>query len=264
MRHVILLTFLFLTGCAISEEKEIAMGRDAAPQFEREFGGLYPEPAVQNYVQEVGMELAANTRRPHLPWQFRVLNSQEVNAFALPGGFIYITRGLLDNLENEAQLASVLGHEVAHVAHRHSVQQIQRAQFAQGGALLAGIFVGGVAGDASNLVASLALMRYGRGQEREADLSGLNYLVREGYEPRAMIQTMEILEASSGGRGGGGLDFLSTHPSPGNRQEYLAEQIDKRYDAVATGGVTNEDRFEQIVRRRPDRDIVGREVIGQR
>ena len=255
MRHATLILILLLTGCAISEEKEIAMGRDAAPTFEREFGGLYPDPAVQDYVHEVGMDLAQDTNRAHLPWQFRVLDSDEVNAFALPGGFVYLTKGLLFNLENEAQLASVLGHEIAHVAHRHSVQQLQRAQFVQGGSLLVGIFAGGVAGDVSNLAASLALMRYGRGQEREADLSGLNYVVRDGYEPHAMVETMEILERASGGKRGG-LDFLSTHPSPGNRREYLAERIDKRYETVVSGGATNEDRFESIVLRR--RDAIGR------
>jgi beta-barrel assembly-enhancing protease len=256
MRHATLILFLLLTGCAISEEKEVAMGRDAAPKFEREFGGLYPDPAVQEYVHGVGIELAQDTNRAHLPWQFRVLNSDDVNAFALPGGFVYITKGLLFNLENEAQLASVLGHEVAHVAHRHSVQQLQRAQFVQGGSLLVGIFAGGTAGDVSSLAASLALMRYGRGQEREADLSGLNYVVREGYEPRAMVQTMEILERTSGGKRGG-LGFLSTHPSPGNREKYLAERISKRYETDASGGVTNEDRFESIVLRH-------RDAIGQR
>lgn len=263
MRYATILTLLFLTtGCAISEEREIAMGEKAAPEFEREFGGLYPDPAIQNYVAEIGNELASNTDRPHLPWQFRVLNSDEVNAFALPGGFVYITKGLLFKLENEAQLASVLGHEVGHVAHRHSVQQIQRTQFVQGGALLAGIFGGGLAGQATNIAASLALMRYSRGQEREADVSGLQYMAKEGYQPEAIVETMEILQKEAGNRGG--LDFFSTHPSAGNRKEFLSEQIDRRYDAVATQGVTNEDRFEQIVLRRRDRENIGREAIGQR
>jgi predicted Zn-dependent protease len=262
MRYATILTLLLVTGCAISEEKEIAMGEKAAPELEREFGGLYPDAAVQNYVAEVGNELASNTDRPHLPWQFRVLNSDEVNAFALPGGFVFVTKGLLFNLENEAQLASVLGHEVGHVAHRHSVQQIQRTQFVQGGALLAGIFGGGLVGEATNIATSLALMRYSRGQEREADVSGLQYMTNEGYQPEAIVETMEILQRKAGGRGA--LDFFSTHPSPGNRREYLAEQIDRRYDAVATQGVTNEDRFQQIVLRRRDRERFGHEMIGQR
>jgi predicted Zn-dependent protease len=108
-------------------------------------------------------------------------------------------------------------------------------------------------------------MRYGRGQEREADLSGLNYIAREGYDPEAMVETMQILQREAGNRGG--IDFFSTHPSPDNRREYLVERIDQRYDAVVTGGVTNQDRFEQIVLRRRDRDngdVAGRDVIGQR
>ena len=259
MRHATmpaLVLFLFLTGCTISEEQEIAIGRDAAPQFEQEFGGIYPDPAVQNYVQDIGMELVRHTDRPNLPWRFRVLNSDQVNAFALPGGFIYITQGLLGSLENEAQLASVIGHEIAHVDHRHSVQQLQRSQLIGGGAALAGLISGSGAGaDASSLVAGLALMSYSRGQEKEADLSGLNYIARQGYQPRAIVETMRILKEAGGG--GGPPEFFSSHPDPKNRGEYLTERIEDRYANVISVGRTNEDRFDQIVGRL-------RNAVGQR
>lgn len=256
MRHATtILVLLFITGCTISEEQEIAMGRDAAPKFEQEFGGLYPDEEVQQYVQDIGMELVQYTDRPNLPWQFRVLNAEQINAFALPGGFIYITQGMLQSLENEAQLASVLGHEIGHVAERHSVQQLQRTQLIGGGAALAGIFGGGAVGDVTSVVAGLALMSYSREQEREADLSGLNYIAREGYEPRSMVETMQILKQAGGD--GGPPEFFSSHPSPDNRGEYLAQRIQDRYADVISVGATREDRFERIVGRLRSRDTVG-------
>src|SRR2546428_579819 len=118
--HLLLLTALVLMstlGCAIGEKDEIAMGKKAQPQFEKQFGGLYPDPEVQQYVNEVGMSMTRYTGRPDLPWQFRVVNSRQINAFSLPGGYTYVTQGLLFNLKSEAQLAAILGHESGHVAH---------------------------------------------------------------------------------------------------------------------------------------------------
>jgi predicted Zn-dependent protease len=252
-RFLLLLPLLLTLGCAISQEKEIQLGQEAAPQFEREFGGLYPDRQVQAYVNEVGLELAAQAGRPGLPWQFRVLNSDQVNAFALPGGFIYVTQGLLFRMENEAMLAGVLGHEVGHVAHRHSVKQIQRTQTAQGLSAVAGIvgalFGFGGVGDVTNVVASLTLMTYSRGQEKESDLSGLRYMTRTGYNPEGMVQTMHVLQQASGG-GGGPPQFLSSHPNPGNRIEYLTETIEKRYPQAADTGDLGADRFQRAMGRR--------------
>src|SRR5687767_3611579 len=106
---IVLLVFV-ATGCAISEEKEIEIGRQSHAQFEREFGGIYPDQQIQQYTSRVGMDMARYAGRPKLPWQFAVLNSKQVNAFAVPGGYVYITRGLLFRMENEAMLAGVLGH----------------------------------------------------------------------------------------------------------------------------------------------------------
>lgn len=249
LRTVLLLSLvLAAAGCGISRQQEIQLGLQARPQFEQEFGGLYPDADVQRYVQEVGMDLAGETDRRDLPWEFRVLDSDQVNAFALPGGFIYITKGLLFNLENEAQLAAVLGHEVAHVARRHSVQQLQRAQLVQGGALLAGLFGGESAaavGDIGQVVAGLALMKYGRDQEKEADVAGLKYLAREGYQPEASVRVMETLGRLGGPRSAP--EFLSSHPDPGSRQEYLARRIRRDYAEVIAGGRTDREEFERRV-----------------
>ena len=237
-------------GCAISVEEEIAIGREAAPQFEAEFGGLYPDRQIQSYVNEVGTQLARHAGRPQLPWQFRVLNSDQVNAFALPGGFIYITQGLLFRMRNEAMLSGVLGHEVAHVAHRHSVRQIQRAQTAQGLSALAGfagaLFGYGGVGDVASIVATVSLMSYSRDQEKESDLSALKYMTQLGYNPEGMVQMMRVLQEASGG-GGGPPEFLSSHPNPGNRLEYLTDAIEDRYEQAADTGDFHEDRFRRIV-----------------
>jgi predicted Zn-dependent protease len=233
-------------GCAISQEQEIEMGRQMAPQFEKEYGGLHDDPVVQDYVNRVGMSLVQFAGRRELPWQFRVVDSDQINAFALPGGYVYITRGLLGNLEDEAQLAAILGHEIGHVIERHSVQQIQRAQGAQFIPLLAGLFGGGLVGDAAGAVTQLGLMKYGRDQEREADFRGLTYMTRGGYDPDGIVEAMEIMQRASGG-GGRTPEFLSTHPNPGNRIEYLSDAVDKSEAQQAGARITGEDAFRQNV-----------------
>lgn len=236
-------------GCGISRQQEIEIGLQARPEFEQQFGGLYENADVQQYVQEVGMSLVDETDRRRLPWEFRVLDSDSINAFALPGGFIYITRGLLFNLRNEAELAAILGHEAAHVAHRHSVQQLQRAHLAQGGAALAGLFGGGepLVGNVAQLVAGPAMMTYSREQEKEADLSGLKYLAAEGYDPEAMVNVMRTL-----GKLGGDArppEFLSSHPNPETREDYLARRVRRDYRDVITAGREDPGEFERRVLR---------------
>lgn len=235
-RGLILLLVMMLPGvggCTMSVQQEIELGRQSHEKFEREFGGVYPDQEVQQYVNRVGLDMARYAGRPRMVWQFRVLNSDQINAFAVPGGYIYITRGLLFHLNNEAQLAGVLGHESGHIAHRDSVHQIQQAQLLQGGVLLAGIFGGDTAGDIAGVVASLGLLKYTRDQEKSADLAGLQYMTQAGYNPRGMVQLMRILQQAGGD---GGPQFLSTHPDPGNRIEYLTETINEKYRMAAQNG----------------------------
>jgi len=236
---------VLVTGCTINEQKEIQIGQETHGQFEKEFGGKYPDPQLQTYVSNVGMNVARYAGRSNLPWQFAVLNSKQVNAFAVPGGYIYITQGLLFRLENEAMLAGVLGHEAAHIAHRHSVQQMQRAQTAQGLSTVVGVvgsvFGYGWAGDVTGAVASISLMKYGRDQEKQSDLSGLKYMTQAAYDPRGMVQTMTVLQQAAGK--GGAPEFLSSHPNPGNRLTYLKETIQKKYAPAAQGGKIGEEEF---------------------
>lgn len=249
---LLVLSLALLGGCAISQEEEISMGRDVAPQFEREFGGLYPDQAVQNYVSGVGDRLVNYSGRTDLPWHFRVLDSDQINAFALPGGQIYITKGLLFRLQDEAQLAGILGHEIAHVSQRHTVEQLEREQLFQGGLTVASVLTGaGSVADIGQLVGGLVMMRYSRDQEREADLIGLDYLVRGGYDPQALPQALRIIERTAGGKGPP--EFLSTHPSSEGRIEALDEKINTTYSGIISGGRTGAREFQSIVPATPPR-----------
>jgi predicted Zn-dependent protease len=213
----------------IGEEQEIAMGREAAEQITQQIG-LYPDDELQSYVSRLGKQLAAESERPNLPWTFRVVDDPSVNAFALPGGFIFVTRGLLSHMTSEAELVSVLGHEIGHVTGRHSVEQLSKAQLAQVG-LVAGMILSPELasgyGDLANTGLSLLFLKYGRDDEREADDLGLRYMVGEGYDPREMPGVFETLRRvgereAQGGRVPG---WLSTHPTPENRIERIGAQV---------------------------------------
>ena len=213
----------------IGEEQEIAMGREAAEQVTQQIG-LYPDDELQAYVARLGKQLAADSERPNLPWTFRVVDDPSVNAFALPGGFIFVTRGLLTHMTSEAELVSVIGHEIGHVTGRHSVEQMSKAQLAQVG-LVAGMILSPELasgyGELANTGLSLLFLKYGRDDEREADDLGLRYLVNEGYDPREMPGVFETLrrvgeKEAQGGRVPG---WLSTHPTPENRIERISGQV---------------------------------------
>jgi len=225
------------------------MGQQLHPKFEKESGGLYPDSQVQEYVNTVGLSVARYAGRPNLEWRFSVVNSKQVNAFAVPGGYIYITQGLLFRLTNEAQLAGVLAHESGHIARRHTVKQIGRAQTTQGLSTVAGVVGGlfgyGWAGDVTSAVGSLSLMSYSREQEHEADTEGLKYMTEAGYNPQGMVQLMKILQSSGGKKGAP--EFLSTHPNPGNRVEYLTEEIEKKYFDAARNGELGEENFQRYI-----------------
>lgn len=225
----------------VSEAQEIQIGRESDPQIVAQMG-LYPDSAVQRYVREIGLAMAARSERPHLPWTFRVLDDPTVNAFALPGGFIYVTRGILTHLTSEAELAGVLGHEIAHVTARHSANQMSRAQLANLGLGVGMIFsetVRDYAGLASQSV-GLLFLKFGRDDESQADELGVRYMAEAGYDPRELSGVMRMLSRTSELSSGGGRvpEWLSTHPDPGNRSEAILQQ-------VAAGGYTGARRVER-------------------
>lgn len=245
-RLTILLGILGAAGCAISEKQEIAMGQQAQPQIEQEMGGLYDDPQMQQYFNRVGQSVVTYAGRQQLPWEFRIVESEMVNAFALPGGFVYMTTGLLRRLETEAQMAAILAHEIAHVTERHSVRQIEKTQWAQGGAIAAGIFGGGDVAQLAGVAANLALTGYSRDQEKDADLTGLTFLARAGYNPEAMVEAMQIISEADTGRNRPP-EFLSTHPNPENRLRYLQREIERRFPEEASTGVVGAEEYRRQV-----------------
>ena len=203
----------------MSEEQEIAMGKEADPQIIAQFG-LYEDSAIQNFITLKGKQMAAISHRPQLEHHFRVLNSEVVNAFAVPGGYVYFTRGILTHFNSEADFAGVLGHEIGHVAHRHSVAQQRNAILAQLG-LIAGIIISPELAQFADVASSglqLLLLKYGRDAEREADQLGVEYSSKIGYDAKEMALFFKTLERQSAGTEGGELpEFLSTHPNPADR-----------------------------------------------
>ena len=196
---------LVLSSCAVnpvtgkqdfvvlSEEQEIQMGREYNAQILRQYQ-IYEDEKIQSYVQSIGESLAKKSHRPNLIYRFTVLDSPEINAFALPGGYIYINRGLMAYMSSEEELAAVLGHEIGHVTARHSVRQYSQAQLM--GLLSAAIEInsGRTAGDLANLASGALLSGYGREMELEADDLGAQYIYQDGYSPQGMYDVLAVLK----------------------------------------------------------------------
>ena len=207
----------------VSESQEIAMGQEAAGQIEASIGVVDNE-ALNAWVQQMGESLARDSERPNLPWRFRVLDDPTPNAFALPGGFIYVTRGMMSLMDSEAELAGVIGHEIGHVTARHSVQQISRQQLGQIGLVVGMVLVPELAqfGDLAGTGLGLLFLKYGRDAERQADDLGLRYALADNYDVRQMPDVFASLERTSEMAGNSPLpSFLSTHPEPGERIERI-------------------------------------------
>ena len=230
---------LSLWGCAtnpatgkpqialISEQQEIEMGREYDQQIQQQLG-LYRDPKLQDYVNRIGQRLAAASERPNLPWTFRVIDDPVVNAFAIPGGHVYVTRGLMTHLTSEAELASVIGHEIGHVTARHSVEQMSKQQLAQIG-LLAGMIVSPTVAQYGDLAAQglqVMFLKYSRDDERQADGLGLRYMYQQNYDPREMPRVFETLRRVSQSQGSGRIPgWLSTHPTEEERIRTISGQV---------------------------------------
>jgi len=260
-----LLMFVF-TGCAvnpvtgrnelaimnISAEQEVALGGKSYQQALQQMGGLYPDRELNSYVNRVGQRLARTSHRPELTYQFKVVNDSSPNAFALPGGFIAITRGLLINMENEAQLAAVLGHEIGHVTARHSVQEMQRSTLLNTtigllGAVVGGTDYGPLITQAGGLTANLIGKRYSREQEYEADHLGIEYMARASYGLQGAVQLQEIFvrKLDSGGSDNWGGGLFRSHPVSADR---LAQN--RRIVASEYPGYRSQDGLDESAYRR--------------
>jgi predicted Zn-dependent protease len=246
---VALLTTLLMAACAtnpvtgkrelsfMSEAQEISVGRELDAQVRQEMG-LYANDELQRYVQELGMRLARSSQRPNLPWSFAVLDSPAVNAFALPGGFIYITRGILPYLDNEAQLVGVLGHEIGHVTARHSAQQYTRGMGASLGVLVGSIFVPAMRpfGDLAQGSIGVLFLKFGRDDELQADALGAGYAAGGGWDPDevpAFLTTLARIAETTDRNGVP--NWLATHPQPENRAARVTETV-KKVRTEAEGG----------------------------
>ena len=229
----------------MSEQDEIKMGQEAAPQIAASMG-LYDDPELQSYVEGIGLRMASASQRPHLPWQFRVIDDPAVNAFAVPGGFIYVTRGILAHMNSEAELAGVLGHEIGHVTARHSVSQMTRQQFANVGLGLGslGLAVMG-AGQLGQMLTQYAgagtqllFLKYGRDDEIQSDDLGLQYMSVAGYAPGEMPKVFHTLGRQTEEQGGARVpEWQSTHPAPENRVARIQGEITKLPPAQREGRV---------------------------
>lgn len=245
-----LISTVVMTGCSVnpatggrefnlvSESQEIELGRSSDPSIVAQYG-LYDDEELAGYVDSLGQRLAASSERASLPWTFRVLDDPIVNAFALPGGYIYVTRGILAHLGSEAEIVGVLGHEIGHVTARHGATQMSKGLLAQAGLGVAAAvdvpLLTGALGLAEGGI-GLLFLKHGRDDERQADRLGVRYSLRADYDPRSLAEVFETLarvsEAASAERMPG---WLSTHPSPGNRQDLLDQEI-----AQIPGGLSSD------------------------
>jgi predicted Zn-dependent protease len=251
---------LFPGGCArnpvtgkselslVSESQEIEMGRQSAQQVAQSIG-YYDDAAVQSYVSGLGMKMAQASERPNLPWEFHVVNDASVNAFALPGGFIFVTRGLMTSINDEAELATVVGHEIGHVTNRHSVQQISKAQLAQLGLGIGSIVssdIARLAGLASQGL-SLLFLKYSRDAENQADMAGFRYALNQNYDVREMTKVFETLDRISQTSGGGRLpEWLATHPNPGTRIQHITAMLDTVHKDMSHAIVNREGYLQHV------------------
>lgn len=253
---LLLISALLMGGCTLNpatgshqlnffgEQSEIEMGREADAEIVATVG-VYDDPLLQEYIQDLGMEIAAASERPHLPWSFKILDDPAVNAFALPGGYVYVTRGLMTHLSSEAELAATIGHEVGHVTARHGVNQMSKQILASVGLGVAAILDEDIAdwAFAGQIGLGILFLHYGRDDERQADDLGLRYSLRAGYDPREMPELFRVLDAVSQVEGVGRLpSWLASHPDPGARRKRIEEQV-AALDADLSGSRIERDSY---------------------
>jgi predicted Zn-dependent protease len=234
----------------VSEAQEIEMGRRADAAVAQSIG-LYADPVWQRYIQQFGARLAATSERPNLPWTFRVVDDPAVNAFAIPGGFVYVTRGLLAHLTSEAELASVVGHEIGHVTARHTAAAMSKQQL-----IGLGLAVGSMASSqvakyagTANQALGILYLKFSRDDENQADQLGLRYMRRADYDPRQMPEVFRMLDrlSTTEGAGGGRLPtWLETHPSPANRVATITRQI-AALPQDFSGTSVNRDSYQRLL-----------------
>lgn len=220
---------------SITAEQEIALGVHSLPAMVEQYGGLHPDAEAQKFVKQIGQRIVQNSDARQTPYQYDfhlLADAEVVNAFALPGGQVFITTALFNKLETEDQLAGIFGHEVGHVVARHGAERIAKQELTQGLTGAAVVASGDYnTAQAAQMIAGLINMSYGRDQELESDDLGVRFMLQAGYDAEALIGVMQILEQASGGQRQP--EFLSTHPSPENRVQKIKDAIAK-YKGAST------------------------------
>lgn len=225
---------------SLTPRQEIALGLQAAPRMMQQHGGLHPDQRHQERLDRVGMQLVRSSGAQNMKWkyEFHLLREpRTINAFALPGGQVFITAALYQQLTTEGQLAGVIGHEIGHVVARHSAQRMAKSKLTQG--LMGAVYT--ASGDygttqMAQAIGSIINMKYGRGDELESDQLGIRFMVDAGYDPRGMIKVMQVLAASRGGKAQP--EFFSTHPNPENRIERIEQAIQAMFPQGVPKGLT--------------------------
>ena len=241
----------------VSEEEEIQIDRQAAPfQFSADYGPIQDQ-SLNNYVQQVGKSLAARTHRTQMPYSFRVVNANYVNAYAFPGGSIACTRGILLSLDNEAELAALLGHELGHVNARHTAQQMSKGKLTNsivgGFSVVAGAVAGGLGqavGALGSMGAGALLARYSRDNEREADALGMEYMVKAGYGAKGMVGLMEMLQSLSKSKPSTIELMFATHPMSDERYQNAVKNSQAKYASAQNLPLNRERYMDQTARLR--------------
>jgi beta-barrel assembly-enhancing protease len=232
----------------LSPRQEVVLGQQSLRQMAAQHGGLYPDQALQTYLDQVGMRIvqksAAAATQTNYPYDFHLLrDARTINAFALPGGQVFITVALFNRLSSEAQLAGVLGHEIGHVVARHGAQHLAKQQLGQSLVTAVGVAVsdGRSSGNNAQVIAQaanqLVSLRYGRQDELQSDQLGFQFMTEAGYDPRGIAEVMKILAATR--QGGQPPQFLSSHPDPGNRFERLQKAIKEKYPQGVPSNLEN-------------------------
>ena len=256
---LIVLVFCLCTGCSVnpitgqpelmlvSESQDLEIGLKYSPEIEKQLGGKINDAGLQAYIDNVGQKIAAICHRPEWEFHFAAVDDESVNAFALPGGYVYITKGLLRNLQTEAQLAAILGHETIHIVARDTANMMSNQI---GMNLLLSAVTSEETSETvmtvANLTKQIIALRYSRKDEYEADLGGLDYMVQAGYDPHGMVETMQMLQEQQKVRP---IEFLTTHPSPENRLGYLREKIQTQYSNFTNNRVGKEDYQRNVLNR---------------
>lgn len=230
MRRFMMAAALTVTlgACAVSQQQEVEMGAQYSAQVEQQLP-IVTDPEINRYINVLGDSIARLADARDLDWRFRVVDSKEVNAFAIPGGFIYLNRGLIERATNMSQVAGVLGHEIAHVTERHSVEQMQKAQGANIGITLACVLTrvcgGQAAGTAINLAGGAIFAKFSRSAEAEADAEGIKHVVRAGIHPDGIPEMFRILLNERSRNPGAMEAWFATHPLEEDRIEATQKQI---------------------------------------